>query len=52
LIKTYQPALPTRGARKDQPRTSVPQLPLRRSANPPGRGPLHYTASKQAEKII
>jgi hypothetical protein len=28
-------------ARDDQPRTSVPQLSLRRSVNPPGRGPLH-----------
>jgi hypothetical protein len=25
----------------DQPRTSVPQLPLRRNVAPPGRGPLH-----------
>jgi hypothetical protein len=24
-----------------QPRTSVPQLPLRRNVSPPGRGPLH-----------
>jgi hypothetical protein len=28
-------------ARDDQPRTSVPQLSLRRSVNPPGRVPLH-----------
>jgi hypothetical protein len=27
-------------AREDQPRTSVPQLSLRRSASPPGRDPL------------
>jgi hypothetical protein len=26
---------------EDQPRTSVPQLPLRRNVSPPGRGPLH-----------
>jgi hypothetical protein len=39
LIKNISPTPPN--ARDDQPRTSVPQLPLRRSANPPGRGPLH-----------
>jgi hypothetical protein len=27
-----------------QPRTSVPQLSLRRNVNPPGRGPLHGEA--------
>jgi hypothetical protein len=28
---------------EDQPRTSVPQLSLRRNVNPPGRGLLHHT---------
>jgi hypothetical protein len=39
LIKNISPTPPN--ARDAQPRTSVPQLPLRRSVNPPGRGPLH-----------
>jgi hypothetical protein len=43
LIKNISPTPPN--ARDDQPRTSVPQLPLRRSANPPGRGPLHALLS-------
>jgi hypothetical protein len=41
LIKNISPAPPN--ARDDQPRTSVPQLSLRRSVNPPGRGPLHFS---------
>jgi hypothetical protein len=40
LIKNISPTPPN--ARDDQPRTSVPQLSLRRSVNPPGRGPLHF----------
>jgi hypothetical protein len=35
-------------AREDQPHTSVPQLPLRHSANSPGRGPLHLRLAKQS----
>jgi hypothetical protein len=38
LIKNISPTPPN--ARDDQPRTSVPQLSLRRSVSPPGRGPL------------
>jgi hypothetical protein len=37
----FQVSAHAANAREDQPRTSVPQLSLRRSANPPGRGPLH-----------
>jgi hypothetical protein len=46
LIKTISPTPPN--ARDDQPRTSVPQLPLRRSVNPPGRGPLHLKTVREA----
>jgi hypothetical protein len=36
--KDKQPLIP-----EDQPRTSVPQLSLRRNVNPPGRGLLHFS---------
>jgi hypothetical protein len=42
LIKNISPT--PLNARDDQPRTSFPQLSLRRSVNPPGRGPLHHRA--------
>jgi hypothetical protein len=53
LIKNISPTPPN--ARDDQPRTSVPQLPLRRSVDPPGRGPLHLrivirTASQEKKQ--
>jgi hypothetical protein len=45
LIKNVNISPTPPNARDDQPRTSVPQLPLRRSVNPPGRGPLHFISS-------
>jgi hypothetical protein len=52
LVKKYQPTSTSTTSRQREgrrtvthpvpgARTSVPQLPLRRSASPPGRGPLH-----------
>jgi hypothetical protein len=34
-----------------QPRTSVPQLPLRRNVNPPGRGPLHDICRRSSRPL-